>query len=124
MAGTLYGNDIKLSKALCSGRRAAAVGDLVSTNPHSAGSPESDAWIAGYDGWAAAPATPHDDQNGCAIAYGGGFVPGRATAAPPPGTPTDTWSKAEILAWVTDHIGKPEANLTKAELLDIVQGTP
>jgi hypothetical protein len=136
MAGTLYSNDNRLANALCEGRHAAAIGLGDDTNPFTImdpdtgpiPTPEGRAWDIGFDGWTVDPTIPHEDQDGCADAYGGGYVaPGKVAPAPPPSpspppdTPTDAWAKADIIAWLTDYIGKPEANLTKAELLTMVQ---
>ena len=49
MAGKGYANDIRLQVAWGDGRRAALAGLLIGTNPHLAGSPQSLAWIEGFN---------------------------------------------------------------------------
>lgn len=49
MAGKGYANDIRLQVAWGDGRRAALAGALIGTNPHLAGSPQSLAWIEGFN---------------------------------------------------------------------------
>ena len=50
MSGKGYANDIKLSRAYGDGRRAAQQGALIGTNPHVGGTPQSLAWIEGFNG--------------------------------------------------------------------------
>ena len=49
MAGKGYANDIRLSRAWGDGRMAAQLGALIGTNPHPGGSPQSLAWIEGFN---------------------------------------------------------------------------
>lgn len=58
--------------AYCEGRRAAAAGALVGTNPHAL-DPDSANWIRGFDSWTADPAgLPVQDC--CADIPGGGYI--------------------------------------------------
>ena len=53
MAGKLYKNRLGLDRAWHEGVVAAAAGALIGTNPHIANSPNSLAWIDGFNGtWA------------------------------------------------------------------------
>lgn len=65
---------VRETKAYCEGRDAAAAGALEGTNPHQAGTRDELLWDNGFSSWAEDPANL-PDQDCCASAPGGGYVP-------------------------------------------------
>ena len=96
MPGKLFYNDVRLNRARAEGLCAADG----TKNPHPAGSPEYEAWQAGYD-----------------IRETVEPVSANAVMAT---FPSSDWLKADIQAWLTDAGIDYPSDATKADLLLLV----
>jgi len=68
MPGKLYSNDARLAKAFSEGQDAGVAGALITTNPHTAGTPEADAWDAGWNAGDTLDCTGYAGGAACSVA--------------------------------------------------------
>ena len=127
MAGKLYKNSVRLSRAYAEGSRG-----VPATNPHPAGSPANLAFAEGakhvcatYGGVAECA---HMSIMPVVLGTGassGGAVTIPAPAPAPEPRPTDEWVKADIVVWLLERgCTEPEATLKgmlKADLLTMAE---
>jgi hypothetical protein len=67
MPGKLYKNDVLLAKAYSEGQDAGVAGALITTNPHTVGTPEADAWDEGWTNGDTLDCAPYAGGAACSI---------------------------------------------------------